>query len=99
MLLYDDACAHRCCREVFVNAVYLLPIVHGVDEDLASKEITRKVAEAVHRHCQNNEGGVTDDVVGCDGATAGGKHLDNEFDALDITRPGDGDVIFTYNCG
>jgi hypothetical protein len=41
---------------------------------------------------------VTDDGICSDGASAGGKDLDNEFDALDITRPGDGDVIFACNC-
>jgi hypothetical protein len=99
MLLYNNARAHRCRREALVDAVYLLPIVHGVDEDLAGKEIAWKLAEAMHRHRQNNEVRVTDDIVGCDGASAGSKDLDNQFDALDLTRPGDGHVIPARDCG
>jgi hypothetical protein len=98
MLLYDDARARRCCREVYVNAVNLLPIVHSVDQDLAGKEIGWKIAEAVHRNRQNNEVCVTNDLVVCDGSSPRGKHLDNEFDALDGTRPRDGNVISACNC-
>jgi hypothetical protein len=31
--------------------------------------------------------GLADDVLGRYGASTGGEHLDNEFDAFDLTRP------------
>jgi hypothetical protein len=99
VLLDHDAGAHWCRREFLVNAVDLLPIVHSVDEDLASKCLASDPAESVHWHRQDNEVGMTDDLVGCDGASARGKDLDNEFDALGSTRPGDGNVISARNRG
>jgi hypothetical protein len=98
MLLHDETRAHRRCRQVVVKAVNLLPIVHGVDEDLAVKEIAGKVPETVHGHGQDKQLGVMDDVVGYGGVSAGGKDVNNELDAIDGAGSGDGDVVAAHNC-
>ncbi len=86
VLLHDDARTHRCRVELFVGAVYLLPIVHGVHQDLADKEIGSKLAEAVHRHRQNHEIGEVNNVVRRAGLGTERQHLDDELDALDVAR-------------
>jgi len=84
-VLHDNAGAARRCCELFVGTVYLLPIVHGVNDDLAGEEIVRKVAEAVHGHRQDDEVGVTDDRVGCDRVGARSEYLNDQFDAVSST--------------
>jgi hypothetical protein len=77
-VLHDNAGATGRCREFFVDTVYLLPIVHGVNEDSAGEEIVRKFAEAVHGHRQDDEVGVTDDRLGRDRVGAGSEHLNDQ---------------------
>jgi hypothetical protein len=85
MFLHNNTRAERRLCEFFVDAVNLLPIVHGVHEDLASKQIVGKGAEAMHGHRQNNEVSVMGDVSGRDGVGARGKHLHAQFDAISGT--------------
>jgi hypothetical protein len=82
MLLHHNARALRGCCELFVDAVDLLPVVHGIDQDLARKEIVRNGAEAVHRHRQDDEAGVREDLVGRERVSAGGEHVHDQLDAL-----------------
>jgi hypothetical protein len=53
----------------------------------------------VHGHGQDKQLGVTDDVVGYGGVSAGSKDVNNELDAIDGAGSGDSDVIATPNCG
>ena len=63
-LLNDSARAPWCGRELLIDAVDLVPIVHGVDEDFAGEEIAWELTKAVHGDRQDDEVGIADDFVG-----------------------------------
>ena len=92
-ILYDDARARRCCGKFLIDAVDLLPIVHSIDEDLAHKEVAWQLAEAVHRNCQDDDVGMTDDFVRSGCSSAGSQHVDNQRDSFGGSRPRYGDVV------
>ena len=62
MMLHDDARAHRRGCELLVDAVDVLPIVHRINQDLACEEIAWQLPESVHRHSQDDEVCVTDNL-------------------------------------
>ncbi len=81
-LLHDSAGSVRCGRQLWVVAVYGLPVVHGVDEDLAGEQIAWELAEAVRGNSQNDDVCVAYDRVGRRCSSAGGEHVDGERDSV-----------------
>ena len=92
-LLHDRARAVRGGGELWVGAVDGLPVVHRVDEDLAVEEVARELAKAVRRHGEDDDVGVADDLVGRDGAGAGGEDVDGQRDVIGGPGARHGDVV------
>ena len=79
--------------ELWVVAVDGLPVVHGVDEDLAGEQVAWELAEAVRGNGQDDDVGVAHDLVGRGCARAGGEHVDGQRDLVGRARSGDRDVV------
>ena len=85
-LLHDHAGAVWCGRELRVVAVDGLPVVRGVDEDLAGEQIAWELAEAVRGDGEDDDVGVAYDVCGRGRARAWGEHVDRERDVVGRAR-------------
>jgi len=57
-------------------------VVHRVDENLAGEEIPRELSKAVRGNGQGDDVCVVDDLVGRDGAGAGGEDVDGQGDIV-----------------
>src|SRR5260370_37827034 len=62
-LLYERASTRRCCRKGPIDAIDLVPVVHGVDKNLAGEQVASKIPKPMHRYHQHDETGVSDHIV------------------------------------